>query len=118
MDRCLLACLLASQKEQDRLSCYQNVKVMTCTEVVDIHTRDEQDCVTLKNAKNGETKVIDVCGIFVYIGQKPKRDLFKGVFVGGDVRQKKIRQLTIATNDGTIATLSAASTSGQHNTLI
>ena len=123
-------CLLASQKEQDRLICCQNVKVMTCTEVVDIGTRDEQHSVTLKNTENGETKVIDVCGIFVYIGQKPKTDLFQGVlemdkdgyiiadenmatnvegvFVAGDVRQKKIRQLTTAINDGAIAAFSAA----------
>ena len=32
----------------------------------------------------------------------------EGVFVAGDVRQKKIRQLTTAANDGTIAALSAA----------
>ena len=30
-----------------------------------------------------------------------------GVFVAGDVKDKKIRQLTTAVNDGTIAALSA-----------
>ena len=30
-----------------------------------------------------------------------------GVFVAGDVRQKKYRQITTAANDGTIAALSA-----------
>jgi thioredoxin reductase (NADPH) len=121
--------LLASAKDQHRLYSYENVKVLTCREVVGIDTRDDEICVTLKNTKNGKTELIDVCGIFVYIGQKPQTDLFKdvlemdpdgyliagdnmetniqGIFVAGDVRQKKVRQLTTATSDGTIAALSA-----------
>ena len=34
---------------------------------------------------------------------------YKGIFVAGDVRSKKVRQLTTATSDGTIACLNAIS---------
>lgn len=123
-------CLLAAKKDQEQLCRRSNVKVMTCTEVVDIDVKDALQCVTLKNVNTGESESVDVCGIFVYIGQKPKTDVFKGilnmtddgyihtdedmttniagVFAAGDVRRKKIRQLTTAAADGTIAALSVA----------
>lgn len=79
---------------------------------------------------DGEPREIQVDGIFVYMGQDPQTDLFSGVlemekgyivggedmetnvpgvFVAGDVRTKKIRQITTAMNDGTIAAISADS---------
>jgi len=82
-----------------------------------------------KNTKTKETKKLNIDAIFVYVGQEPKTGLFKnmvdmdsdgyimanedmctnvdGVFVAGDVRRKKYRQITTAVNDGTIAALSA-----------
>ena len=70
-----------------------------------------------------------MAGIFVYVGQAPRTEIFRGlldmdadgyilgdetmhtnregVFVAGDVRRKKYRQLTTAMHDGTIAALEA-----------
>ena len=125
-----MGCLLAAKKDQEQLRRHANVKVMTCTEVADIDIKDDLQCVTLKNVSTGKSESVEVCGIFVYIGQKPKTDIFKGilnmtddgyivadeematsvkgVFCAGDVRRKKIRQLTTAAGDGTIAALSVA----------
>ena len=124
----MMECLLAAHKDQEQLLKHDNVKVMTCTQVADIKERGDMQCVTLKDVNTGQNECIDVCGIFVYIGQKPKTDIFKdllemneegyiladedmatnvaGVFVAGDVRRKKKRQLTTAAADGTIAALS------------
>ena len=80
---------------------------------------------------NGNTETLDVDGIFVAIGQKPENEPFKdilslddwgyivsgedcqpegaekGIFVAGDCRTKKIRQVTTATGDGAVAALAA-----------
>ena len=68
-------------------------------------------------------------GLFVFIGMNPQTDIFKdkikmnnngyiitdenmktsveGVFAAGDCRQKYLRQVVTATNDGAIATVNA-----------
>lgn len=75
---------------------------------------------------NGNTETIDLDGLFISIGMDANNELFKdkikltekgyaesndtetsleGIFVAGDVRNKSFRQLTTATNDGTIAAI-------------
>lgn len=80
---------------------------------------------------DGNTETLELDGIFVAIGQKPENEPFKdilsldewgyiqsgedclpegakeGVFVAGDCRTKKIRQVTTATGDGAVAALAA-----------
>lgn len=80
---------------------------------------------------DGNEETLDVDGIFVAIGQKPENEPFKdvldldewgyivsgedclpsgakkGIFVAGDCRTKKIRQVTTATGDGAVAALAA-----------
>ncbi|MBL7204824.1 MAG: FAD-dependent oxidoreductase [Desulfobacteraceae bacterium] len=121
--------LFASQKSQEELKAYPQVDIMTSTEVAEIESNDVIERVIIRNTKTEETKELKVDAIFVYVGQEPKTELFKnvvdmdsdgyiladddmrtnveGVFVAGDVRQKKYRQITTAANDGTIAALSA-----------
>lgn len=84
----------------------------------------------IRNVKTGETRVLDVQGIFVAIGQMPDNEHFvnvvtldrsgyiqagedcltetPGVFAAGDCRVKKIRQLTTAAADGAAAALAAS----------
>lgn len=86
--------------------------------------------VKFKDTKTGEILDIENPGVFVAIGQIPDNDRFSdvcdlengfflsdenmttktpGLFVAGDCRKKKIRQLTTACSDGAIAALSANS---------
>ena len=78
---------------------------------------------------NGETRNIDVTGLFVAIGHAPDNGKFSnlialteagyadsnedcltvtpGVFTAGDCRRKSVRQLTTAVADGSVAALAA-----------
>ena len=75
--------------------------------------------------KNGDVKVLNISGLFIAIGKIPNTDFLnnlitldeqgfivsdetcrtnvKGIFVAGDIRNKQVRQLVTATNDGAIA---------------
>ncbi|MCK5808861.1 FAD-dependent oxidoreductase [bacterium] len=85
--------------------------------------------VKISDNKTGQSRVVPVTGAFIFIGYLPNSALFKdvvtlsereeivadeamntgvsGLFVAGDVRQKRYRQVTTAVADGTIAALSA-----------
>ena len=84
-----------------------------------------------ENTQNKTKKTFDVKACFVAIGHIPNNSIFKdlvqlnkagyiitndkmetktsGVYACGDCREKSVRQLTTAVNDGTIAALSACS---------
>ena len=83
----------------------------------------------LRNSESGEVTRFNVDGIFVAIGQKPENQPFaavcdlndygyieadescltpdEAVFVAGDCRTKRVRQITTATADGATAALAA-----------
>ena len=83
----------------------------------------------LAKAESGEESVLDCDGVFVAIGLIPSNGIFAelaelndwgyfdsdescttktpGIFVAGDCRSKKIRQITTATADGAVAALAA-----------
>jgi thioredoxin reductase (NADPH) len=86
--------------------------------------------VKYQNLKTGETKEKEIDGAFIFIGYEANTDMFQktnlklnkwnevladetmktnidGVFVAGDLREKRIRQVTTAVGDGTIAAISA-----------
>jgi thioredoxin reductase (NADPH) len=85
--------------------------------------------VTVKNVVSGETKDIPCSGAFIYVGLIPVTDMFKGlidldpsgyilanaqmetnvkgIYAIGDVRQKELRQVVTAANDGAIAAQNA-----------
>jgi len=86
--------------------------------------------VTYKNLKTGEQFEKEIDGVFIFIGYEANTDMLKntrialnkwneivtdeslhtnidGVFVAGDSRVKKYRQVTTAVADGTIAALEA-----------
>jgi thioredoxin reductase (NADPH) len=121
--------LFAARISQEALLARPEVKILTSTEVAGIEMDDRVHRVTLRDTRTGDSQEIEVGGIFVYIGQRPNTEIFKailemdtqgyilgdeamhtnleGVFVAGDVRRKKFRQLTTAMNDGTVAALEA-----------
>ncbi len=85
--------------------------------------------VVVKNLKTGEQRSVDARGAFIFIGYVPNTEKFRnilpltelgeietdddlktalpGVFAAGDARKKKVRQITTAVSDGTIAALTA-----------
>jgi thioredoxin reductase (NADPH) len=82
-----------------------------------------------KDNKTGENHELQTAGVFVFIGYVPSSEKFEGmidingrgeivtdedmltslpgVYAAGDIRVKRIRQLTTAVSDGTIAALNA-----------
>lgn len=119
--------LFAARTSQEALLARPEVTVLTSTEVSGIEVKRGLQRVALRNTQTGEHREIEVSGMFVYIGQVPNTRIFQGilqmdpqgyilgdetmhtnlegVFVAGDVRRKKYRQLTTAMSDGTIAAL-------------
>lgn len=91
--------------------------------------RGELRSISLKNTCTDEVSVLELDGMFVAIGQQPENGAFasltaldnygyiiagedcltdtEGVFVAGDCRTKKIRQVTTAASDGAVAALAA-----------
>ncbi len=80
--------------------------------------------LTVENVKTGEVSDVATDGVFIYVGLIPNTDAFKnlaitdeegwiitdndmrtnvpGIFAIGDVRQKKLRQISTAVGDGAI----------------
>lgn len=122
----LLDHLTAEDKLISTLEKIDNVEIKLNSSVKEYLKEDE-----LKGIKilfNNKEEIINVDGIFLSIGLIPNSKIFnelidindygyiisentftkeKGIFVAGDVREKEIRQLTTATNDGTIAAIKA-----------
>ena len=101
----------------------KNIKVLFNTQVKELLGDDE-----LTGLKLSDDSELKVDGMFEAIGQLPNIDIIDninkdskgfvesnedcttsipGIFVAGDVKSKKVRQLTTATSDGTIAALNA-----------
>lgn len=105
-----------------------NLEIVTPYVIKELTGEPKLTGVVLENREDGSTKELAVDGLFVAIGQEPKTALFKdlvalsggyieggedcrtnvkGIFVAGDVRTKKVRQLTTACADGAVAALAA-----------
>ncbi|SDE68926.1 thioredoxin-disulfide reductase [Kordiimonas lacus] len=118
---------------QDRLFKAANVEV-AWDSVLDEVLGDENPLgvtgVRLKNVKTGDTRELDVHGVFIAIGHKPSTELFKGqlpmddegylikkpdstetdipgVYAAGDVTDKVYRQAVTAAGMGCMAALEA-----------
>ncbi|HEX9059903.1 MAG TPA: thioredoxin-disulfide reductase [Clostridia bacterium] len=121
--------LNASKASQDELFKNSAINVMWNHNITQINGDTFVKSVMAEDLKTGEKKEIATDGIFVYIGMEPKTAPFKdmlnlndqgyiiadedmktnipGVFAAGDVRNKKIRQISTAVGDGTIAGIMA-----------
>lgn len=107
-------------KEKDNVEIILNAKV---TELI-----GEDNLQAIKVNALDDVKEIRLDGMFISIGLTPQSDFVKellpinkygyiesnncvtekdGIFVAGDCRDKQIRQLTVATSDGTTAALNA-----------
>ena len=114
----------ATKTELDKLYA-SNIEVVTDSVVKEIFGDKKIESVGLENVKTGDVKRVDVDGVFVAIGQIPQgteialevernnlgyiiadehmQTNVDGVFVAGDIREKKVRQVVTAVSDGAIA---------------
>ncbi len=121
--------LTGEDKLQKILAGKSNVEVIYGTTVKKLLGEDELSGIILENG-DGEFE-LPVDGMFVAIGLIPQNEIFadaislddwgyvksdescetniKGVFVAGDCRAKKIRQVATAASDGAVAALAACS---------
>lgn len=119
----------ASKASQDEALKNPNISVVWDSEVRKVLGENFVNGAFVENVKTGEKQEIKTSALFVYIGMEPKTGLFKGiinlndqgyiigneemqtnisgVFAAGDVREKNIRQIATAVNDGVIAGLMA-----------
>ena len=113
----------------EQLKARDNVSFLFNTVVEELAGETELDALILRNTDSGEVTRFPVNGIFVAIGQQPDNKPFEsvcqldangyiiadestlvktpGVFVAGDCRTKKVRQVVTATGDGAAAALEA-----------
>lgn len=116
------------KKLVEQLEQLDNVEIILGVTVDSFVGDNELGGIVIKNSA-GETRKLELDGLFVAIGLIPQNEAFKnvvkldvrgyaevdescetetkGIFVAGDCRTKKIRQVTTAAADGAIAALAA-----------
>nr|AOE08265.1 thioredoxin reductase [uncultured bacterium]CCG00493.1 Thioredoxin reductase [uncultured Flavobacteriia bacterium] len=120
----------ASKAMQNRLSNYNNIKVLFNHEVIDVMGENVVDGLKIKNNLTNDISEIKITGLFIAIGHSPNTDIFKGivdmdesgyiltdktstktnvpgVFAAGDVQDKDYRQAVTAAGTGCMAALDA-----------
>ncbi|MCL2719204.1 MAG: thioredoxin-disulfide reductase [Lachnospiraceae bacterium] len=106
----------------------KNVEVLWDTVVESINGEDQVEKIKIKNVKTNVTSSLATAGIFIAVGMVPNSGIFnqvvplnekgyiiadesgitktKGIFASGDIRTKKLRQITTAVADGATAVTS------------
>lgn len=125
-----LADFTGERKLADALLEKDNVTAIFNTVVTGYETKNGALCgLQLQNQETGETSAISVDGAFLAVGLQPENEPFaehailndwgyfesgedcctktEGVFVAGDCRSKRIRQVVTASADGAIAAMAA-----------
>lgn len=118
------------KKLVEQLESKDNVEIILGNVVHELHGNGgELSAITIANETSGEEKKLTLDGMFIAIGLIPQNEAFKnilqlndfgyadagedclvktaGVFVAGDCRSKRIRQVATAAADGAIAALAA-----------
>lgn len=107
------------------------IEIITSSRVTAYLGEKELTGIRITPAETGEEKEFPLDALFIAIGLVPQNEAFanvvrlnergyvdadescltsaEGIFVAGDCREKKIRQITTATSDGAIAALAACS---------
>ncbi|MDB5078290.1 MAG: thioredoxin reductase [Chloroflexi bacterium] len=119
----------ASKIMQERVFNHPKIEVVVDTAIDEILGENKVEGVRVQNLKTGETREINLEGVFVAIGHRPNTDIFKGwldmndkgylsvvnesetnikgVFVAGDVYDYRYRQAITAAASGCKASLDA-----------
>ncbi|MGM9993987.1 MAG: thioredoxin-disulfide reductase [Candidatus Avigastranaerophilus sp.] len=115
---------------QERTRNNEKIEFILNTVPVEIQGNNSVEKIVLENTQNNEQSVLNVDGVFPYIGFKPNTDMFsgqlqqntqgfietdsnmqtsaEGVYAAGDVRNTPLRQVITAAADGAVAACSAA----------
>ena len=121
--------LTGEKKLADHLYAKENVEVITGSVVKAVNGADELESIVITKTADNQDREIAVKGMFVAIGLVPQNAQFanviglddygyadsdescttasKGIFVAGDCRKKRIRQVATACADGAVAALAA-----------
>ena len=120
----------ASKAMQNRLSNFDNIKVLFNHEVEEVIGENVVDGLKIKNNLTNNVSELKITGLFIAIGHSPNTDIFKGlvdmddsgyiltdktstktnipgVFAAGDVQDKDYRQAITAAGTGCMAALDA-----------
>lgn len=126
--------LMCAKSIAEKVKNYDKINIVFNTEIQSIDGDGMVESMVIKNNQTGETKEIHAdeedgtFGIFIFVGYIPQTALFEnqlemsynyiktdenmksnidGVFVAGDCRVKKLRQVITANADGAIAAVEA-----------
>lgn len=125
-----LAFLTGEKKLAEALEAKDNVEIIYSTVVNRYLTKDGAiSGLELRNEETGALQTISVDGVFLAVGLQPENEPFagfaqlndwgyfdsgedcctktEGVFVAGDCRSKRIRQVVTASADGAVAAMAA-----------
>ena len=120
----------ASKAMQNRLSNFDNIKVLFNHEVEEVIGENVVNGLKIKNNLTDDKSELKITGLFIAIGHSPNTDIFKGlvdmdesgyiltnktstktnipgVFAAGDVQDKDYRQAITAAGTGCMAALDA-----------
>lgn len=120
----------ASKAMQNRLSNYDNIKVLFNHEVIEVMGENVVDGLKIQSNLTNDISELKITGLFIAIGHSPNTDIFKGivdmddsgyiltdktstktnipgVFAAGDVQDKDYRQAVTAAGTGCMAALDA-----------
>jgi thioredoxin reductase (NADPH) len=67
-----------------QINAIDNIKVRTCTEVVETHGTKQLEQLTVRDKNTGRTETVDAGWLFVFIGAAPRTDWLEGVVVRDD----------------------------------
>ncbi len=108
----------------------ENINVLCNKKVVELIGAEKLEGIVIEDVNTLEKQVLNTDGVFVAIGHMANNEPFKnicsldefgfiisdecmtnvdGLYVAGDCRQKKIRQISTAISDGTLAAVMAIS---------
>lgn len=112
---------------QERITNDPRVRFFLNHIITSINGNNFVEAITIKNRETGEEKEIRVDGVFIYVGFLPNSKFleglvemdgdgyiitdedmqtsFPGIYAVGDVRSKKVRQITVACGEGTVAAI-------------
>ena len=110
----------------DKIKSTNNIELCTPYIPYSLNGEVSFEGITIKNVENESQKTLNVSSVFVYIGNIPNIEMIKedvelkdgyilvnedmetsieGLYAVGDVRNKKVRQIVTAVNDGAVASL-------------